>query len=276
MDKALQIILASLISFAIGIGGTMYFDTPSEAEKKRNMTTESLSTAAENEKMKEKEAEIEMLKKNLEDAEAKLTGPIDYFKVITDLKNFNTALQSEINKNYETAKLQDPANKVKLHYIYSKLVSFQKTKTHWFKTTISTDGKNKVVSYFNYYSCSQPSNVDDTRKVATKDACFIMWNYALLNEKWVQSSFTSNVGSFLWNGDTPHLAVDIAPLEKLSEQTHILRFFLPIPDEDGKVVFLKYENGKIIWDNSASIDWVPSTQKEAEKFQKEINDLSQQ
>lgn len=156
------------------------------------------------------------------------------------------------------------------------MVSFQKTKTHWFKTTISTDGKNKVVSYFNYYSCSQPSNVDDTRKVATKDACFIMWNYALLNEKWVQSSFTSNVGSFLWNGDTPHLAVDIAPLEKLSEQTHILRFFLPIPDEDGKVVFLKYENGKIIWDNSASIDWVPSTQKEAEKFQKEINDLSQQ
>jgi hypothetical protein len=266
MDKALQIILASLVSLGIGVAGAIFFIEP---EKNTNTTTESLTTSStENDKSK---AEIDELKKSLEETQAKLNAPLDYFKLTSELKKINTDIQSEISKKYEAVELRDKVNQVKLHYVYSKLISFQRTKTAWYTATVAGEGKNKLVFYFNYYSCAQPSVAYEKVKASSKDACFTVWTYSLLNEKWSQDVFSSNVDYFLWHADSPFLKLDMSFLGSYADQTHIIRAFLPIPDEDGKVTFLKYSDGKIIWeDAAATIDWVPTTKEESEKFHKDI------
>lgn len=212
----------------------------------------------------EKAATSEIPKKEKEDS-----GPLDYFKVSSQLSKFNLQMEEEAGKKYESVKLSDKINEPKDHYLVSKMNAFKTTKTHWFTATVPGNGANKIVFYVNYYPCS-PS----VKQVSSKDSCFMIKYFSFYNERWTQYALSSTVSYFSWSEDTPYVALSMEGLGAFAQENKMLKTFIPIPDEGGKMTFLKYDQGKFIWEDGGDIHWTPTNEKAATQFEKETQDYS--
>jgi hypothetical protein len=92
----------------------------------------------------------------------------------------------EIKKKYISIGINDKIDTNKQHYLISKLNTFKKTNTPWFTATIPGAGNNKLVIYFNYFTC-------DCWTIF-KIVCCCSWVYKCLTDcysRWI-ATYESN------------------------------------------------------------------------------------
>lgn len=189
------------------------------------------------------------------------------------LESFENLINEEIGKKYKPLLKNDRNYKDNLDYLSSRFDSFFTEKKLWFKAVMDIAETRGTRFYFfmNYYKC-------DVKLVEIKPTvdqiCFVMFGFVKYKDKWNQYSISSNSLYYRWKENIPFVNFPVDSLGDYARDFRLIQMLLPIPEEDGALQLVRYENDKINWIDAGRITWLPSSEKEANRFQKQANDFS--
>jgi hypothetical protein len=282
LNSNLKLVIVAGISFAIGVLATNSFnrsDLTDPVLTSRQKELQEIAIEAEHRPFFPVASPVG--KKSVNEAPVK-TAPkpaeisvheIDYLKLTSDIREFQSKLEQEAAKKFDKVKLYERAHIRKKEFILSKMDYFKISKNNWYKASFNSfdTGSAKFTFYMNFYNCGKnntPTELPSKDRSTLNNSCFVLWCYTNLNGKWNFYSVSSNMDFSEWRDDVPYLPFNMEEMGELPKETNILRVYVPIADAGGPISFLKYEGGKFEWIDAGELRWVVTNAKEAEKFQK--------
>lgn len=285
MNKNLQLLITSILSLAVGVLGTLIF----QSSQKSVELIRSVEIKREEPLDKPEERRPFFVKKETfspeekQEAEASATvpeekafeGKTDYFALSKSVEDFQARVREEVDKKYKANVLGKASYRDHVEKVISKYNFLFEEKRLWFKTTIEIPeaGKARLHFFVNYYNC--PAN--KPKKLTTENVCFVTWVYVKYKEKWERYSISSNVDYYSWKDDVPYVSFNLENLGKFSRENRLLLALLPVPEiEEGFLQLLRYDNEKFLWIDVGRPNWQETNEKDAKAFERNVDQNLQQ
>lgn len=209
--------------------------------------------------------------KNLGSESSKPVESFDYVKSNIAVKNFQKNLDLETQKSFETVSLREKIHSRKREYILSKVDYFLSSKNSWFKAVFNGPEIHpvKLTFFMRAYACTKNGiEAIKTGRPKIEDVCYSFSSYSHLRDKWNYYSIVTNFTSGEWRDDIFYTSINTDEMGEFSQETNVLRAYVPMADDGGVIRFLKYENNKFEWVDGGELKWSPSNEAEARKFEK--------
>lgn len=185
--------------------------------------------------------------------------------VSNKLEKIKDNLYEELNKKFntiapDTKELRASRNN---QYLKNSLDYMFMEKKLWYKTAFEDDfSQSKMTFFLKFFDCDKKlQKVIELNKI-----CYALEVFSFKNDKWSQANISSQVIGLVWYNDIPYAHIDLTEMGEFSKETNSLLAVVPIPDEPRVMEYLKYESGKYYWISGREMRWMPSSQKEINKF----------
>ncbi len=282
MNNKLQLFVVSFLSLATGVLGTLIFQSSQKSVE--------LIHSAEIKKEEKRSEVVQERRPFFIKSEAPVTDAtsssseaenspqnatekrVDYFTLAKQVSEVQSKVYEEIAKKYKILSHTNPRYKESIEMLSGRLNYFFDEKKTWFKSVVDLTeaGGTRLYFFMNYYSCG----VEKDKKILPKNACYIAWIFFKYKGKWQYFSTSSSADSYSWKDDRPYVILNLEHVGDFARDHRLLSALLPVPEEDESLQLVRYENEKLSWIDGGRLTWQVSSEKEAKKFQKSINDFT--